>query len=187
MAIILGGLPLELAYFTDRLDFSATTLNLSNLVYVQGWEQIQESLGWTSGWGVGFQQMGFRETEAAAARLIRFIMGGDDLNVLDGGFVFAKIVSEFGVFGVLLTVIFLVEAARCIRALRAQRGGAAATLASCIVVSYGIDMFVRGTGYFVESTLLFVAAVTALMIGRNKRAASTGTINALNGKPSTAL
>jgi hypothetical protein len=166
VAVVVGGLPLEIAYFTDRVTFSDTTQNVSNLVYVQGWQQVQECLAWTSGWGVGFQQMGFREPEVSAAQIIRLLSHGQDLNTQDGGFVFAKLASEFGVFGALLAVFYVITAARCLGAMRRGGSSAAITLAQCVVVAYGVDMFARGTGYFVESTLLFVAAVTALQLSR---------------------
>jgi hypothetical protein len=166
VVVMVGGLPLELAYFAERADFSDTTQNVSSLVYLQGWQQVQECIGWTSGWGVGFQQMGFREPEVAAAQVIRFISHGQDLNTQDGGFVFAKLASEFGIFGVLLAIVYLYTAWRCLRVLRQGGSSAATTLARCIVVAYAVDMFARGTGYFVESTLMFVGAVIVLLLSR---------------------
>jgi hypothetical protein len=163
---LLAGLPQGIEYFSSRLDFSGGVLNLSNLVYVQGWELVQESFGRSAGWGVGFQQLGLRGTDVAAAELIRAITGAEDENLTDGGFVFSKIASEFGVAGVLFSILYVVAAAQSIRALRVGGGRSAITVARCIVVAYGVDMFVRGTGYFVESTLLFVAASTTLMINR---------------------
>ena len=113
-----------------------------------------------------FQQLGLRGTDVPAAELIRSITGTYDENLTDGGFVFSKIASEFGVAGVLLSIFYIVSAARSIRALRVGGSRSGVTLARCIVVAYGVDMFVRGTGYFVESTLLFVAAATTLMTNR---------------------
>jgi hypothetical protein len=163
VVVMVGGLPLELAYFTSRADFSDTTTNVSSLVYIQGWQQVQECLRWTSGWGVGFQQMGFREPEVGAAQMIHLLVSGEDLNTTDGGFVFAKLASEFGIVGILLGMFYILTAARCLTALRRRASSAAATLAQCVVVAYAVDMFARGPGYFVESTLLFVAALAALL------------------------
>jgi hypothetical protein len=172
LVILIGGLPLELAYFTQRIDFSSDTRNLSALVYIQGWEQVFESMTWSSGWGVGFEQLGFRESEATAAAVIRSLSGGEDSNMMDGGFVFAKFASEFGAIGVLLSLVYVVTASRCLRALRNRRSGAGITFARCVVVAYGVDMFARGTGYFVESTLLFVAALTVLWLHREPQSVS---------------
>jgi hypothetical protein len=161
-----SGLPLELSYYTSRLDFSSDTRNLSSLVYIQGWEQILESVGWTSGWGLGFEQLGSRESETGAGTLIRAVTGGLDSNLRDGSFVLVKLVSELGIFGLALVMAFVVMAVRSVATLRCRRMTAARTFARCVVVSYLIDMFLRGTGYFTESTLLFIAGVTALQLER---------------------
>jgi hypothetical protein len=162
LAIVLIGVPLDLSYYSNRLDFSASVLNLSTLVYLQGWQFVHESLGRTVGWGIGFQQLGFHETETAATDLIHQITNGVDANTTDGAFVFAKIASEFGAFGIVAAIIFLFAFVRCLRTLRRNSQGAAATFARCIIVAYFVDMFVRGTGYFTQSTLLFIAAMAAL-------------------------
>ena len=165
LAGILGsiGLPFELTYFTSRLDFTGSVLNLSNLVYIQGWQLIGESLARSHGWGLGFQQLGLHGTNVPVAALVRIVMLGDDANLTDGSFVFSKLASEFGVFGIILTFIFLICVSRSAWRLRNLNEGNAVTLARCIVVSYSVDMFVRGPGYFVESTLLFLVASSSLI------------------------
>jgi hypothetical protein len=162
---LVAGLPLGLEYFGSRLDFSGNAFNLSNLVYVQGWELIPESFSRSFGWGVGFQQLGFHGTNVPASVLIHAITDGEEANLTDGGFVFSKLASEFGIAGFILALLYLIGASRCIRALRKGGEGAPMCFARCIVVAYGADMFVRGTGYFVESTLLFLAATSALLNG----------------------
>jgi hypothetical protein len=158
------GLPFELDYFSSRLDFSAENRNLTTLVYIQGWEQILESLQWSLGWGLGFEELGFRQTESLASALIRGVTGGMDSNLRDGSFVLVKLVSEFGVFAMFMIVAFLLIVRRCARELRGGQLGAAATFIRCIIVSYVIDVFIRGPGYFSESSLLFVAAFSAWML-----------------------
>lgn len=166
LVVVLIGLPLQLQYFSTRLDFTGNVVNLSNLVYLQGWGQMAQSLVDTSGWGLGFQQMGLHPNDSSIATLIRQIASGVDLNAYDGSFVLAKLVSEFGAFGIALSILYVVGAVRCMSVLRSGPSIGAATFARCIVVGYAVDMFVRGTGYFVQSTLLFVAASAALMSGR---------------------
>lgn len=163
--ILVAGLPLGLEYFGSRLDFSGSALNLSNLVFVQGWELIPESFSRSFGWGVGFQQLGFHGTNVPAAVLIHTITDGEEANLTDGSFVFSKLASEFGIAGLVLALFYMIGASRCIRALRKGGEGAPMCFARCIVVAYGVDMFVRGTGYFVESTFLFLAATSALLNG----------------------
>jgi hypothetical protein len=167
--LLIAGLPLGIEYYAIRLNFSGSVLNLSNLVYVQGWELVPESFARTLGWGLGFNQLGIRGTDVPAAVFIHAITNGDEANITDGSFVFSKLASEFGVLGVLLSFVYVFAAAHCVRALRKGGGRAAIVLAQCIVVAYGVDMFVRGTGYFVQSTFLFVAASAALLANGRAR------------------
>jgi len=164
--LLLNAPLLGLSYYTSRLDFSGT--GLSNLVYLQGWQLMQENWHLTSGWGIGFQQLGMHETQVAAEAMIRTVTGGLDENLTDGSFVLSKIVSEFGWFGVLLALAFVVLAVRCMKGLRArtESSGAGLTFARCVVVAYSVDMFIRGTGFFTQSTLMFLAALAVLRASR---------------------
>lgn len=164
---LLAALPfLELSYFTDRLNFTGDVVNLSNLAYVQGWQLVMESWVNTSGWGIGFQQLGMGNTQVPASEAIRTLTGGTDTNLTDGGFVLAKVVSEFGALGVLVVLGYIVLAVRCTLQLRNVRSDAAVTLARCVIVTYSVDMFFRGTGYFTQSGLVFIAALAVLAKSR---------------------
>ena len=157
------GLSVELKYFVQRADVSDTSSNLTALVYLEGWEMLDDSITRTHGWGVGFEQLGLRGTGVTAAETIRRLTGGRDLNLQDGGFVLAKLGSELGVLGFLLVLGYCLLAIRCIRRLRAGGEMLNVVFAQSVVVAYGVDMFVRGVGYFAESTLLFSAALLVLM------------------------
>lgn len=162
--VLAGGLTVNMKYFTHRADISSNSSNLSALVYVEGWEMLAQSLERTDGWGVGFQQLGVRGSNVPAAQAIRRLTGGEDLNLEDGGFVFAKLGAELGGLGVLLTVGYVLLSSKCLHALRSRSRLISPNkmLAQAIVVAYGVDMFARGAGYFCESTLLFVAAILTL-------------------------
>lgn len=173
-ALVLLGLPLaigvaqlDLSYFAARVDFSGEVQNLSNLFYVQGWQMIQESLERSNGFGIGFQQLGVHGTQVAAAELLSKHYGGDEVNVLGSLFVFAKLGSEFGLFGFLLTLAYVVFAVRTIFALRRTTVGHVrvpplVTLARCVVVAYLIELFVRSAGYFTGTALMLVASLWIL-------------------------
>lgn len=156
----------DLSYYADRLDFSGDVQNLSNLVYLQGWQQTFEAVEQSKGWGLGFQQLGLLGSDTPAAQVI-FALIGDYANLLDGGLTFAKLVGEFGALGLLLLALYLRTTVVAIRSLRATaRGGssdaAADVLARAVLVSYLIELFVRGAGYFTSSGLLLVASVMLL-------------------------
>jgi hypothetical protein len=155
--LALGVVPFGLEYFTSRLDLSEGGSNISTLVYIQGWQILQESLARSFGWGVGFQQMGIHGTQVSAADTLLALSGADPTNVMDGSFVFAKLGAELGVFGLLLGIVFLIAAVRSVRALRNDKERVAITFARCVLVTFIVDMFVRGTGYFAGSTLLAIA------------------------------
>lgn len=161
-ALLAVGLSVELKYFTSRADISSGNKNLSAVVYLEGWEMLGESLEQTDGWGVGFQQLGVHGTDVAAAETVADLTGGGELNTEDGSFVMSKLGSEFGVAGLMVVLAFGVLAFRAARSLRAGRGPPALSFAHCVVAAYSVDMFVRGTGYFSESALLFFGALLVL-------------------------
>ena len=156
------GLTVQFKYFTSRVSLSSDSSNVSALVYLEGWEMLHDSLVRSRGWGVGFEQLGLQGSDVSAAEAIRNLTGGDDLNLKDGSFVLAKLGSEFGTAGLLLVAGYAFLAFRCLRALRRGRGSLNEQFARSVVLAYFVDMFVRGTGYFSQSTLLFVGACLAL-------------------------
>ena len=161
---------LDLGYFADRLDLSTDNQNLSTLVYVQGWQFVVDSWQRTNGLGLGFQQLGVHGADVAAADVI-FAIFGDYVNVLDGGFTFSKLASELGVLGAALTLGFVLVAGLTSLQLRSgskrhatgmhatQSVKPALTFARCAVVSFLLEMFVRGAGYFTGTSLLMVAGL----------------------------
>lgn len=157
---------MDLSYFVDRINFSGDTENLSTLVYLQGWQLIGESWQKSGGWGLGFQQLGITETEVPAAIQI-FKTSGEYLNLLDGGFDLSKILSEFGIAGILMILLFLIFAARSFWKLRRSAlsdidNDVPATIAHCFVLSFLIELLVRGSGYFTPTILLMLASVIFL-------------------------
>jgi hypothetical protein len=176
-----AGLVVDLSYYLSRVDFSSDNQNLSALVYIQGWQLIGESLAHSFGWGLGFQQLGLQGTDVPAAELI-FAQVQDNLNLFDGGFNLAKLVSEFGVFGLGLSLVFLKLWWRSMRRLRLVATGAEAdaaeVFAMSVVAGYFIELFLRGEGgYFTASGLLLIAALW-LMTARNKKAAAEHAVEA---------
>lgn len=161
IVLMVAATQLDLTYFASRLDFSAENQNLSTLVYLQGWQLIEESWRNSAGIGLGFQQLGTQGSDVDAAQLILVLLG-DYQNLLDGGFTFAKLAGEFGYLGLVLCAAYLAMAWRSARALHRVGAGhvpalPAEVFAHCTTVSYLIEMFVRGAGYFTATGLLMVA------------------------------
>lgn len=155
----------HLSYFTSRTDITAHSRNLSVLVYIQGWEFLWRSLVLSRGWGLGFQQLGTFPLHLAITRLIRRYANGTALNTMGGSFVLSKLGSEFGIFGLLLTVAFSALCLTSIAKLRRLAHMQHDTFARCVIVAFGVDMFIRGTGYFYGAALLFLGALLSLSPG----------------------
>lgn len=154
---------LDLSYYVERIDLSAQSQNLSALVYLQGWQLLQESMEKTLGMGVGFQQLGMFETSVTASLQLEQLLG-ESLNLMDGGFNLSKLISEFGIFGGVLLVGYLRIAVRAIFLLRrVSFNGESAPVyvvfsASCIV-GYLVELLVRGVGYFTPTGMLLIASI----------------------------
>lgn len=157
-----AGAASHLSYFVARADLSAHSSNLSALVYLQGWQFIIRSLEISHGWGLGFQQLGVHPFHLNVTRLIQQLTGGTPLNAMGGSFIFSKLASEFGLFGILLGIAYFYYALESVNAIRRRDSYQHDTLPRCVVVAFGIDMFLRGTGYFYGAPLLFLAAVNFL-------------------------
>lgn len=158
---------LDLSYFTDRLDFSYTTQNLSTLVYIQGTELGQIAMERTYGWGIGFQQLGFTNLFTPTSDLIYRLLH-DDLNLKDGGITAAKAIAELGLFGLILLAAYIFYMIKSLLVLRqtaaaGARLGCYSTLALASFVSFSIELFVRGAGYFTPGTLLLVTALPIVL------------------------
>lgn len=154
---------LDVTYFTDRLDLNYDSGNLSVLVYLQGWELATDSIARTSGWGIGFQQLGFGPINSPTADVI-LRLAGNDTNLKDGGFTLAKATSEFGVFGFIAIALFGLLAGRVAIILRSvalgrRAVGMASVLAMSIICGYAVEAFIRGIGYFSGSTMLLLASI----------------------------
>jgi hypothetical protein len=157
---------LDYSYYFERISFSSSSENLSVLVFLQGWQLIGEAIYQTFGWGIGFQQLGISPTQVSSATRI-FELVHRDSNLTDGGFVLSKLVSEFGVFGVLLSLVFI----RCsiasffeLKALMAGRVECdpAVMVAHSVLLGYLVELFVRGMGYFTSTGLFLMAALYVL-------------------------
>ncbi len=163
----IGAASLDLSYYSDRLDFDwATSTNLSSLVYVQGWQMLQESLQRTHGWGIGFQQLGVVYTNVPASVRINALLGRD-ANLQDGGFILSKLGSEFGLFGFGLVGIYLYVMGKSFMRLRLAiwrkiKIADGELFAHTCVLGYFVEMFIRGTNYFTGTLVLMLAGVVYL-------------------------
>jgi hypothetical protein len=168
--ILIFGPVIEIPYIWDRINLDNSSKNLSNLVYLQGWQMILESWWSSNGWGLGFQQLGVRGTEVEAAESIRALIG-TDTNLLDGSFLAAKLGSEFGFFSIFLICYLVFLGLRYGIALRnfafhKLALSPAISLAYSILLAFLIEIFVRSSGYFTGSGFLMCAALWLIYFSR---------------------
>jgi hypothetical protein len=170
---------LDLRYFVQRVDFSSSSLNLSQLVYLQGWERAWLNSTETWGVGLGFQQFGLSGSKGLIQEQLAKL-NSPDLNLLDGGSVGSKLIGEFGVLGLGLLVLFLSKAAELSSTVRKMARAAVPLderlplfLNLCFIF-YFLDLFVRGVGYFSPSGFFFLAAVLSFATGQKKNPKSLG-------------
>ena len=158
---------LDLSYYRARVTISEDAENLSALVYLQGWQLIVESWKTTTGLGRGFQQLGLHNAELPATTAIKSleVVEKASRNLLDGGFNVSKLIGEFGILGVAIVLLFLsiaIPGAILIRRVSLGQHGfyePKKVLAASFIVSYILDLFVRGTGYFAPTGLLLLSGI----------------------------
>lgn len=164
----------RLSYFNDRLSFSSNSDNLSVLVLYQGWENALNTLIEISWFGAGFQQFGVATyTGAASGKLYELL--GFDINQYDGGTTASKIVGEFGVFGLLLLIFYLLSLFIAVKRIRSRKIDSKKTLFALVVfVSSILEIFVRGVGYFSPSLFTLIVSVLYLSIFENSNKLKVG-------------
>lgn len=175
LTLVAAAATLDFTYYSNRLDFTSDTNNISALVFMQGWENALLNFGETHGLGVGFQQFGIAGSKGDITEKIAALLGGDYINLLDGGSTATKLVAEFGVFGILMIIGYLVLAARAMRFIRQQqrlppkgrdwRG----LFFQSVIVTYLFEIFIRGMGYFSAGGFLTLTALLALATRRATR------------------
>lgn len=158
----------DVTYYSDRLDFSANSTNVSTLVFLAGWQNAISALSSTHGIGVGYQQFGIAGDIGDLSNRIAELLGGTFINLRDGGSTAPKILGELGVMGALLIVMYIrqfVGAARYVRNAQlipnSERDIRLLFLNS-MIISYCFELFVRGLGYFSTGGFLALASYMAI-------------------------
>ncbi|MGC4130444.1 MAG: hypothetical protein QM564_13020 [Bergeyella sp.] len=152
----------DLDYFSSRLNFTEDVNNLSTLVYIQGWELMRQSLEMSNGLGLGFQQLGEIPMKRTPAGEIIYMITKDDYNLKDGGFTLAKLVSEFGIAGIILSFLYLILFVKCFNKLGSKKllqEDNVYIYAIAVITAYFSEFLVRGVGYFNPTTFMFFVAL----------------------------
>jgi hypothetical protein len=147
-----------LMYYSSRVMLNSDSSNLTALVYMQGWQELWAALVETNGLGLGFQMNG-TQIPTDIAEKIRSI-AGIYKNRQDGAFLSSKLISEFGVVGILIVLLFLSYIIRSFIFLKREQNKAYKDikLVFChgVVFSFSVEMFFRSTGYFTSSFVIML-------------------------------
>jgi hypothetical protein len=158
----------DVSYYADRLILDENSDNLSTLVFLQGWQRAWLNLAETRGLGVGFDQFGIVGSLGDIARRIYHLAGGA-LNLYDGGSTGSKLIAELGAVGVIMIAIYMrlaVRGALLIRRaqqLPVRQRDAKSMFLYSIILAYGSELFIRGTGYLSPSAFLCMSALIAVL------------------------
>ena len=158
-------------YFSSRLNFEDTR-NVTTLVFLQSWDMAYLNLMETDGLGLGFQMLGMIETSLSEYTTRIMVIAEKNLNLLDGGLLASKIISEFGIIGCMLIVYYLffvvrfafysnktwmiinsINNTQLIDELRKK------LLVLSLVFGFSVEVFLRGYGYFSPGLFFVFVAI----------------------------
>jgi hypothetical protein len=145
-------------------------VNMSSLVYVQGWQDAWFNLQRTHGMGLGLNMMGCGTLPDVSARSALTLGGFSDLNAEDGSFLFAKVVSEAGVGGIAFyigVIWWWVQLEKKLRHLSEDVARFAAEAQVALIFCFVASSFIRSFNYFSGGLLLWVVAVSGTSKWRN--------------------
>lgn len=147
-------------YFLERVTISSDTNNISTLVYMQGIDDAYNSLIDTNGFGLGLQMLGTQQPSYLANK-IAFLLGADrEQNRKDGGFLAAKLIAEFGVFGIISLIVYGKIFIKALLYLKFESKKRSPFIVfSSIIMAFSVEIFVRGYGYFSPGVFLFMVAM----------------------------
>ena len=144
----------NMSYFTSRLSFDNPN-NVSTLVFLSGWERAYLNLIDFSFLGIGFNQLGY-EGQIGYYQNQIMSLGLRNLNLKDGGSLAPKLISELGVFGIFLILMYLIFFVKIMYKLKKYSYSYThlnAFYISIFIMS-SVNIFMRGSGYF--SPIIFL-------------------------------
>lgn len=157
----------DLDYYMSRLQFTMYSNNVSVLVFISGWERAYLNLIDSYGFGIGLQRLGYIGELGIAMENI-FRIQGIYLNLYDAGSTAPKIISEMGITGVILIIMYLYKFFQLATLISKKMIRKPSSLFFVsIYLLFSIQLFVRGVGYFSPMTYLLFASIYMLFIMNN--------------------
>lgn len=166
----------DFSYFMERIIFSQASQNLSSLVYMQGWEIAIDTTTEKFGLGLGFQNM--EKSQVGTYGQIIYSLLGEHRNRSEGSFTASKLISEFGLIGIIITLLYIKQLINSARSLIKfnyhldNHTPVYLIFSHCSIVAFSIEMFGRGTGYFSMGVFLTFVAMFSLLSKRQQAKAA---------------
>ena len=145
----------DLDYFSDRVQ-NIRGDNTTTLVWLQGVEILYQNIIATFGLGIGFQGLGIHGISRTGSSDLIYLAAGADLNLDDGGFLAAKIISEFGILGICVVCYISYFSLRWVvrptidlqKTQKYQIVMKKLNILECFVAALIVELLFRGLGYF---------------------------------------
>jgi len=155
-------------------DESTDLVNISVLVFLGDWAESFSNFISTYGFGVGFQQHGLVGERTYIKDVVQSLSGDFNWKIMLETFSVApKLISEFGIFGLIAILLYIKSFFKIIYSFRINTLNPSYRLdhKHLIMISffmcYLVSLFVRGTGYFtVSSFFLFIACLYIFSLNR---------------------
>jgi len=158
---------IDTVYFKERFflktQINESKPNMSVLVFLANYHEIYLNLMKTFFFGIGFQQLGYTG-EMSFFREIIFNSSGyfEYTSNKDASFLAGKIVSEFGIMGILFLFFYFLVFIKnflIINKKKLKKNHDIQLFFSSCILSFLIELFIRGAGYFTVSTFLFITSI----------------------------
>lgn len=158
--IIVISLDIDIKYFTNRLILTENLDNLSVLVFISGWERAFLNIYNTFGFGLGFNQLGYVGEFGYFQELLSKL-GAERLNLLDGGTTGSKLISEIGIIGVFLLLLYQYYFFKIIYILKKKFSNFdfKDIFFFCVYIMFFVELYIRGVGYFSGTLFLFLTSI----------------------------
>lgn len=166
----------SVGYLVRRLP-TPNNKNISLLALYSGYERAYLDIVDTYGLGVGFQQFGIVGRMGVNMDEIIKILDFP-LCLYDGSFVGAKFIGEFGLIAIAIILIYIFSLAKLSIYLRhcslnyQNKVSPMDVFYSSCFITFFIDLFFRGIGYFSSPSFFFTCSVMALFLLKRHECAS---------------
>ncbi|MGT0156778.1 hypothetical protein ACVMK5_03805, partial [Klebsiella pneumoniae] len=91
-----------------------------------------------------------------------------EYNRTDGGFLSSKIITEFGVMGLMASLLYILLILRSVTNYRQSDTQYIIKISSAAMIAFSVEFFLRGYGYFSPSVILLMAlALCSIRMKKN--------------------